>query len=514
MQPGEITPQLIEAGLRALALGKDPPADLLGLRMIETSGSPVQQAIALHERWGALVTEALTRQRRAEKLGRYDRAPSETGRPLAPSTRETILADVACDFTCGNTQLQSWSALYHRYFCPVSFSVIELASSARLSPRHFRRRVTQGLRQLAERLQQAETAAHRRLRHLRLCRYLPPPDYLYLFGIEHQVAELSALLTDPAGPPLVALDGLGGIGKTTLAQAVATQMAETGPFTDILWVSAQQTQLLPGGEICDLARPVLTFDELLSHLAGQLGREDLVASGPEVREEALRSIFQASAYLVIVDNLETLADYGALVTRLHPMARPSRFLLTSRHSLRDLPFVQVLSVPPLSQADSLALLRHELERRGRHASRETIPDSALDAIYRIVGGQPLAIKLIAAQLSRLPLAHVVNDLQRAHGHTAQSLYSFIYRRTWMLLDEPARQLLMNMLLVSPNGEDVGWLQLTSGMAAEALDMALKQLMDLSLLQVTGSLEHPFYRLHRLTITFLQTDILRSWETPS
>jgi len=134
MQPDEITPQLVEAGLRALALGKDPPADLLGLHMTETSGSPVHQAIALHERWGELVTEALTRLRRAERLGRYDKALSETGRQLTPLTRETILADVACDFSCGNTQLQSWSALYHRYFCPVPLSVTELASSARLSP--------------------------------------------------------------------------------------------------------------------------------------------------------------------------------------------------------------------------------------------------------------------------------------------------------------------------------------------------------------------------------------------
>jgi hypothetical protein len=254
---------------------------------------------------------------------------------------------------------------------------------------------------------------------------------------------------------------------------------------------------------------VLTFDELLSCLAVQLGREDLIARSSEDREAALRGIFQAAPHLVVVDNLETMADYRALAPRLHPLAGPSRFLLTSRYSLREYPFIYAIPVPLLSRGDSLMLLRYELGRGGRQNA--DAPAEALDAVYQVVGGQPLALKLIAAQLGRLPLVQVVDDLRSARGQAAQALYSFIYRRTWTLLDEAARQLLMNMLLTSPSGEDIEWLRLTSGLAAERLEGAIEQLSDLSLLQVTGPLEHPFYRLHRLTVTFLQTDILACWE---
>jgi len=40
--------------------------------------------------------------------------------------------------------------------------------------------------------------------------------------------------------------------------------------------------------------------------------------------------------------------------------------------------------------------------------------------------------------------------------------------------------------------------------------ALAQLRDASLLEVAGEPTSPRYRLHRLTATFLQTEILAAW----
>jgi hypothetical protein len=122
--------------------------------------------------------------------------------------------------------------------------------------------------------------------------------------------------------------------------------------------------------------------------------------------------------------------------------------------------------------------------------------------------------LIAAKLGRLPLQDVLNDLQYPSGHDIQELFDSIYRSTWMSLSGPARQLLMNIYILSPSGEDVGWLRMRGGLAEEQFEEALSQLTSFSLLQVTGTLERPLYRLHHLTITFLKTQLLAQWEEPS
>ena len=72
--------------------------------------------------------------------------------------------------------------------------------------------------------------------------------------------------------------------------------------------------------------------------------------------------------------------------------------------------------------------------------------------------------------------------------------------------------MLSMLMVSPDGESLDWIQIMSALPVNEFDQALKQLMDFSLLEIGGRLDSPYYRLHRLTVTFLQTDILSTWQT--
>ena len=63
---------------------------------------------------------------------------------------------------------------------------------------------------------------------------------------------------------------------------------------------------------------------------------------------------------------------------------------------------------------------------------------------------------------------------------------------------------------SPDGETLPWLQAMSGLAPDEFTPALRSLQHFSLIEVGGGLGNPTYRLHRLTATFLQTNILQRW----
>jgi hypothetical protein len=116
-----------------------------------------------------------------------------------------------------------------------------------------------------------------------------------------------------------------------------------------------------------------------------------------------------------------------------------------------------------------------------------------------------------------PLADLLENLRYARHHVPERLYTFIYQHSWLALDDLARQLLLSLLSLAPDGEDREWLQSLSFLSGDSFDHALAQLLDYSLLETAGLPESPKYRLHRLTTTFLQTEFVAAWEgavTPS
>lgn len=499
MKLEEITTTAVEETLSAWRHGRPGPATLLQLAALrETSSQPDEmERLALRRLMTTLVEEQLQQQR---QLAGVETKPA--------SSKEEVLTAVHTDFQQNHPPLSGWSAVYFRYLCPIALSVAELARAAALSTRHFRRHVSQGIAQLTARIRQAEEAAQNQQQQGRLQRFLPPPEFTRLFGMEAVVANLAARLTGADGPRFVSIEGLGGIGKTAVAQATACQLAAQTGWQEILWISARQERFTTQWQSEKIEDPIQSLEDVVTRLAHQLGQENLAGLSTYDKLASLQPILAAQPHLIVIDNLETLSDTQALLPALFPLAGATRFLLTSRYSLRDVGFVHVQPLAELSFAASQSLLESELARHGQAAA---LPPEAMAATYQALGGLPLALKLVAAQLGDFPLEHVLDGLTAARRQGAERMYTFIYGRTWQLLSDAAHHLLLTMLLVSPDGEDVSWMKLLSKLAPADFDDALMQLRRYSLLETAGSLAAPRYRLHRLTTTFLKTEVLLRWQ---
>lgn len=399
--------------------------------------------------------------------------------------------------------------LYHRYLAPVPLSIQELAKSANVEERQIRRRLELGLRLLVDLVRRAEKTAHDYEQANYKRRYLPPAEHSKLFGLEPTLAHLDHSLRDPTQAPFISLEGLGGIGKTTLARAVAYRLAAQNHFAGILWAQAKPQQMNDQGELKPVANAAITSEGILAQLAAQLGVTEFWGMTLADLQARLRAIWANHPYLVVIDNLETVEDATELLPILHSIAGQSRFLLTSRHTLRYYPFVYTFSVPELSLPDSLALMRYEIHRK---QSCPAPADAMLILIYEAIGGLPLAIRLVTAQIGRLPLATILLDLRQARAQMPGRMYTYIYQRAWRLLSDSAKHLLLSMLFVDPAGEEASWLGNMSAYSLDKVQQALVELMDYSLVEMNGVLEQPLYRLHRLTHTFLQTQILAKWES--
>jgi hypothetical protein len=332
----------------------------------------------------------------------------------------------------------------------------------------------------------------------------------HLFGVSQDQQQLRSVLEQSEAPWLIALDGIGGIGKTSLAAALAREIIPTNRFCDVGWVSAKREEFMPQIGLESIQRPALDTDTLTHLLLEQLDPNLSLARSAEEKKVLLTHLLKKQPYLIVIDNLETIVDYQTLLPFLRQLAQPSKFLLTSRHSLHTYADVFCLSLKELDRADALTLLRYEAKIRGVTVLANAA-EAQLGDIYDVVGGNPLALKLVVGQLCVFPLFQVVENLRQARGKTIDDLYIYIYWQAWHRLDENSQK----VLLVMPLAQGGTFDQLTkvSEIEVDELNEALEYLVRLSLVEVGGDIEQRRYRVHRLTETFLLHEVVK-WQPPA
>jgi DNA polymerase III delta prime subunit len=380
-------------------------------------------------------------------------------------------------------------------------TALEVAHSRNLSEDVIYQRQRAAIAQLASVIWGQEVEIRRR-RVRQIEARLEPPTYSRLFGVAERMAEAQAQLEIASAPWLIALEGLGGIGKTSLADALARELARRVHFHEIGWVSARRRLFRMSGDVEMLTgQPDLTLAELVDRLIDQFELVGLGRRSDAEKLSGLRDFLRSQPCLVIIDNLETVADYGALAPQLRGLVNPSKFLITTRYSLRDLSGVYTLTMRHLSRDDTLALIQHEAETRGLHELANA-PERELEQIYEVTGGNPLTTKLIVGQIHTLSLPMALARFKAAKGKPVEELLNFIYANAWQVLDQDSRQVLQAMLLVTEEGGRLEQIAATAELDRDDTATCLQRLATLSLVNVGGSLKERRYSLHQLTQTFV------------
>lgn len=215
-----------------------------------------------------------------------------------------------------------------------------------------------------------------------------------LIGREAERASACASLIEEA-TPLLSLTGPGGVGKTRLALAIASDVAEH--FADgVAWV-----------DLAPIRDPALVVSTVAAALGITPSREMSV-------EIALVRYLRPRQLLLFLDNCEhLLAGVGALVADLLSQCSALQILASSRAPLR-VRGERILPVDPLSlpssDADSLAAIAgNDAVRLFVERARDAWPAFRLTevhapsvaAICRALDGLPLAIELAAARITVL-----------------------------------------------------------------------------------------------------------------
>jgi DNA-binding SARP family transcriptional activator/tetratricopeptide (TPR) repeat protein len=218
-------------------------------------------------------------------------------------------------------------------------------------------------------------------------------------GREQEMEQLIAWLTRPRRPPIVAVVGMGGVGKTALAAAVAERLRQH--FADgVLW-----GKVATDAPLDILQSWALAYDRDLSKI-----------SSLEARAAAMRTILADKHALIVLDDVVA----GKPIDALLPGAAPCAVLLTSRDRAEIAPHAtEILELHELSLENSLEMLTHLLGETTIAAER-----ASAEELCRLLEGLPLAVEIAAQRVVSSPrrdLARMVRSLRSASTRLAHGI---------------------------------------------------------------------------------------------
>ncbi|MEM7132080.1 MAG: tetratricopeptide repeat protein, partial [Chloroflexota bacterium] len=336
---------------------------------------------------------------------------------------------------------------------------------------------------------------------------LEPQGYSQLFGIDEYILQLNQHLLELDDIWLIAIQGMGGLGKTTLADYVVRQPEMSQRFEEIAWVTIKKHgYILEEGRVTG-DDAFVDREGIVEMLCTQLGIVHHQALPPHQKQNALITHLKRVPCLIVLDNLEELPDMGRFIPFLHSLTNPSKILITSRHALPQTSGIAPMGMKRLPKDHATAFLRHLLGNHGSSALASAT-DAQLGQMYDRVGGHPLALRMVASQVRILSLPVVLQNLSAVPDDETDTLYHFLYHRSWELLSPDSQQLLALMPLVDNGSSEQ--LAAIAELRISELNTALRQLVRMSLIEVRGGLEEKRYFIYRLTETFLRKQTL-AWK---
>ncbi|MFI6316526.1 AfsR/SARP family transcriptional regulator [Nonomuraea sp. NPDC050556] len=282
-----------------------------------------------------------------------------------------------------------------------------------------------------------------------------------------------------------AVDGMAGVGKTTLAVHAAHRLAERFPdgqlFIDLHAHTPGQRPVEPGAALETLLR--------------QLGlpAERLPASDTD-RSALWRSELVNRRALIILDN----AGHTDQIRPLLPGATHSLMLITSRRRLLDLDGADQLSLEVLPAQDALALFTAIVGDRARDE-----PLAVLDVLH-LCGFLPLAVRIAAARLHHRPrwsvayLAERLRDQRRRLSEltTSERGVAAAFTLSYEQLD-PGQQRMFRLLGLHPGADvDARAAAALAGLPADRAEDLLEDLLDAHMLLQTEPGRYTFHDLLR------------------
>jgi tetratricopeptide (TPR) repeat protein len=321
------------------------------------------------------------------------------------------------------------------------------------------------------------------------------PRRPYFVGREEEIRNILHSLQPNSRTFIIGIEGIGGVGKSTLATEVSYRCIENDLFESVIWISAKETILTLHG-IEPVIPEAKTLSDILITIGTMLGNPTIGNLSIQDQIKRAYNLLARQTTLLVLDNFESLSknEQRDILDFLRRSPITLKVAITSRERVSE---GQIIRLQGLSFEESNALLEWDAQQKNIHLTKDQNK-----YLVELTGGLPLALLWVQGQIAVLGYS-VTQVLDKLSLDTDIPILQYCFNHSWNLLRHSSEKKILFILALQPEAVSRVALKEIAGIDdADSFDTAISDLLQLSLIDHES--ERDYFSILPLTRRFIRT----------
>ena len=321
------------------------------------------------------------------------------------------------------------------------------------------------------------------------------PRRPYFVGREEEIKTILQSLQPNSRTFIIGIEGIGGVGKSTLATEVSYRCIENDLFESVIWISAKETILTLHG-IEPVIPEAKTLSDILITIGTSLGNPTIGNLSIQDQIKRAYNLLSRQTTLLVLDNFESLSKHEQrdILDFLRRSPITLKVAITSRERVSE---GQIIRLQGLSFEESNALLEWDAQQKNIHLTRDQNK-----YLVELTGGLPLALLWVQGQIAVLGYS-VTQVLDKLSLDTDIPILQYCFNHSWNLLRHNNEKKILFVLALQPEAVSRTALKEITGIEdGDSFDNAISDLLQLSL--IDHETDRDYFSILPLTRRFIRT----------
>ena len=324
------------------------------------------------------------------------------------------------------------------------------------------------------------------------------PRRPYFVGREDEIKTALQSLQPNSRTFIIGIEGIGGVGKSTLAIELAYLCVENDLFESVIWISAKEATLTLHG-IEPVMPEAKTLSDILITIGTSLGNPTIGNLSIQDQIKRAYSLLSRRTTLLVLDNFESLSrnEQREIIDFLRRSPITLKVVITSRERVSE---GQIIRLQGLSFEESHALLEWDAQQKNIQLTKDQNK-----YLVDITGGLPLALLWVQGQIAVLGYS-VTQVLDKLSLDTDTPILQYCFNHSWDLLRHSNEKKLLFVLALQPEAVSrVALKEITGIEDADSFDSAISDLLQLTLIEHASNRD--YFSILPLTRRFIRTQFV-------